>query len=451
MKKQSKIIVIYIVIITALLGGAFVYFVKGQREAFVLAKESFAIKFEEADINRINRVFRIKSVILLDGEYVVLDQNGTVWKWKEGETKEDAVAITGMEDIVQITATGYDSIYALTSGGDVYAWGINAGFLINPEEDTNVEFPEPVKLKGLSNIVSIDAGSGQAYAVNDSGQLFVWGLGRYKSEKEDYIPSLLEGPQKLTDNVEEIYPGTGNFHYFRSKDNQFFSIMSAEYYRDYLAYVIVPNFPGEPTMFNWRDDIYAGKNERIFDIRKTGGFYLTYLYEMGKNDNIALLAADDYTIYMYEKDGALLYWNSGRITYHDCERAGASLELQDLDYSGFFEEVDISSVMNTGILVPDIISISPSKEGALFLMEDGSVFTSGYVTTEVKDVEHFDSRNPKPNISERTVVEPQLSLKELSFQRLEFENIVSISSDKNDIFYLVDKYGNIYSYQISLE
>ncbi|MCM1155908.1 MAG: hypothetical protein NC314_04305 [Roseburia sp.] len=430
MKKRYKKIVVCVIIIAILLCGIFVNYMKKQEK---------------------NRILGIKNVIVQNGEYVVLDQSGTVWKWKEGETKENAVAIPEMEDIVQLVDTGYNSIYALTDEGDVYAWGINIGYLIDPAEHTGVEFPEPIKLEGLSNIVSIDAANGQAFALNNNGQLFVWGLGRYKASEEDYIPSLLEGYRELTDNVAEIYPGTGNFHYFKTKDNQFFSIMSAEHIGDSLAYFIVPSFPGEPSASNWLDDIHTGKNEQIFDIREEGGFCFVYLYEMGQNDNIALLAADGYTMYMYQKDGTLWYWNSERITYHDCERAGASLELQALDYSGFFEEVDIGNVLSTEIdrrVIPAVISISPGKDGALFLMEDGRVFASEYITTEVRDVEHFDSRNPNPHISVRTAVEPHLSLKGLSFHQLEFENIVNISSDKNNNFYLIDKSANIYCYQI---
>lgn len=331
---------------------------------------------------------------------IALDENGNVGKWEDGETKEDAVAIAGVENVVQIVDTGYDSVYALTSEGDVYAWGTNRGWLIDPEErETSVVFPEPVKLQGLSNIKSIDAANGRAFAINDDGQLFVWGLERYKGNMKDSIPSLLEGYQGLTDQVEEIYVGAGNFHYFKCKDNQIFSIISLEHISEYLDYFIVPNFKEEPPVSDWKNEVWTGNSERIFDIRVGGGYDRVFLYKMGKNNNVDLMGADAYTMYLYQNDGSLWYWNSDRITYHDCERAGASVELRDLDYSGFFEEVNIGNVLNMGTentKIPPIICISPGEEGALFLLENGQVLVSEYVTAEIKDVEYFGRNTSNP-------------------------------------------------------
>ena len=256
-------------------------------------------KIEMGDIKMVISPDRMSCII-------ALDENGNVWQWEEGKTKEDAVVIAGVEDVVQIVDTGYSSVYALTSEGDVYAWGLNHGWLIAPEErESSLEFPEPVKLQGLSNIVKIDAANGRAFAVNDDGQLFVWGLGRYKYEVEDYIPSLLEGYQELTNHVEEIYVGGGDFHYFKCEDNQIFSIISVEYLLEYLAFFIVPNFQGEPSAADWWDEIRTGNGERIFDIREEGSYYLVYLYKMGENENVALMGADAYTMYVYQNDTML--------------------------------------------------------------------------------------------------------------------------------------------------
>ena len=395
----------------------------------------------------------IKTVISPDRMscIIALDENGNVWKWEEGKTIEDAVVIAGVEDVVQIVDTGCGSVFVLTSEGDVYAWGMNRGWLIAPEErETSVVFSEPVKLQGLSNIIKIDAANGRAFAVNDDGQLFVWGLGRYKDSIEDYIPSLLEGYQELTDHVEEIYVGGGDFHYFKCEDNQVFSIISVEYILDYLDFLIVPNFQGEPSASDWQNEIYTGNSERIFDIREEGSFHHVYLYKMGENENVALMGADAYTMYVYQNDGILWYWSSDRITYHDYEWAGASVELRDLDYSGFFEEMDIGSVLDVetdSTEIPAIVSISPGEEGALFLLENGQVLVSEYVAAEIKDVEYW-GRNASNPQNTWTDVKHDFTTKKLSLRKLDFENIVNISTDKKNKFYLVDKDGNIYCYQM---
>ena len=260
----------------------------------------------------------------------------------------------------------------------------------------------------------------------------------------------MDGYEERTDNVEEIYVGAGDFHYFKRKDNQIFSIMLTEHLTDDLSYFIVPNFAGEPAASDWLSDMRAGKSERIFDVRVEGGPCLVYLYEMGKKDDIALISADGYTMYLYQTDGTLWYWNSDIIAYHDKERAGASVERRDLDYSGFFEEADVGEILDMGTdstAIPKIVSISPGINGALFLLENGEVFVSEYVTTEIKDVEYFARSHGNPQ-NTWTEVAYDFPLKGLSFRKLDFENIINISSNKNNKFFLIDKAGNIYSYEI---
>ncbi len=139
-------------------------------------------------------------------------------------------------------------------------------------------------------------------------------------------------------------------------------------------------------------------------------------------------------MYLYQEDGTLWYWDSDLITYHDKEWAGASVERRDL--------LDMET---DDLLVPKIISISPGVDGALFLLENGEVFVSEYVTTEIKDVEYFRRSHGNPQNTWTTVAK-DLPLKGLSFRKLDYENINGISSDKNNTFYLIDKDENIYCY-----
>lgn len=408
---------------------------------------------EEAEAEEKIEPGNIKTVISPDGMscMLALDEDGYVWKWEEGKTKADAVVIAELEGIVQIVDTGSGSVYALTEKGDVYAWGINRGLLIDPEADEyNIVFPNPIKLSNLSNIVKMEVSNGRAFAVDQNSRLFVWGLGRYKYVTPDYVPSLMDGYEEQTANVEEIYVGTGDFHYFKRKNDEIFSILLSEHLADDLSYFIVPNFEGEPAVSDWLSDIREGKSERIFDVRVEGGPQCVYLYEMGKKEDIDLISADGFTMYMYQTDGTLWYWNSDMITYHDKEKAGASVERRDLDYSGSFEEADLGEILDMGSdsrAVPQIISISPGIDGALFLLENGEVFTSEYVTTEIKDVEYFERSHGNP---QKTAIRHayDFHLKGLSFRKLNFENIINISSNKNNQFFLVDEDGNIFSYQI---
>lgn len=100
--------------------------------------------------------------------------------------------------------------------------------------------------------------------------------------------------------------------------------------------------------------------------------------------------------------------------------------------------------------IPAIISISSGEEGVLFLLENGQVLVSGYVTAEIKDVEYFGRNTSNPQDTWTDVIH-NFATKKLSLRKLNFENIVNISSNKKDKFYLVDKAGNIYYYQMEAE
>lgn len=171
-------------------------------------------------------------------------------------------------------------------------------------------------------------------------------------------------------------------------------------------------------------------------------------YEMGVNNNIILISADNYTMYMYKDDNTLWYWNSERITYHDYPRAGIKIDTHYLDYNGSFEQVDIKSIVRIEVDGEEdlrIVSICPCKENVLFLLNNGQAFASEYITTEIKDVEYYYIVQSNPQNSAPDI-EYNMHLKGISFYKLDYENIVSISSDKDSNFYLADESGNIIHY-----
>ncbi len=371
---------------------------------------------------------------------IVLDDNGNVWI--KDETRNMAVQIPEMKNVIEIIDTGYSAFYALTDEGDVYAWGSNLGGFIHPEINRVKEKPELAKREELSDIVDMAVGFRGAFAVDREGRLYAWRLGRHSVYEQDITPSLFEENQELIGKVEEVYPGTGRYHFFKREDGSLFSIMSLEKLnaKD-KSYFIFPVFSGDEPVSDWCND------ERVFDIRGAEENKLVVLYEMGTRDDIELLANDNCTMYMYLEDGTLWYWNNERITYYNKEEAGAPVELQGYDYNGFFEEVDIRSILgitDESVDTPKIIDIYSGRDGVLFLMEDGQVFASEYVTKEVRDVEYYTFEEEEGVPLTETCY--QMRLKELSFRKLEFEDIISINSDEDSSFYLVDKFGNVYCY-----
>jgi alpha-tubulin suppressor-like RCC1 family protein len=112
---------------------------------------------------------------------LVLRADGTVWSWGYGgggqlgqsstTTRTSPTQIAGLQNVVQVVARGSFSM-ALKADGTVWAWGDNSGGRTGGS-GTMV----PVQINGLSNIVSINAGTNTAaaFATDASGQVFAWG------------------------------------------------------------------------------------------------------------------------------------------------------------------------------------------------------------------------------------------------------------------------------------
>lgn len=94
------------------------------------------------------------------------------------------------------------------------------------------------------------------------------------------------------------------------------------------------------------------------------------------------------------------------------------------------------------------MEICAGKENTLFLMENGQVFMSEYITTEVKDIEYYNGANTRADRTVFTSVKPNMELKALSFRRLDYEDIVHINTDGEYHFSLIDKNGDYFALSI---
>ncbi len=134
------------------------------------------------------------------------------------------------------------------------------------------------------------------------------------------------------------------------------------------------------------------------------------------------------------------------IPFHDWKDAQVDPESCKQDFSGNWERVTAGDI--AGMAQEDggplpIADICAGSDNVLFLTKNGQVFISEYVTSEVRDVDYYNNMNTNP-YRERTLTAWDLEIKELSFRKLDWENIVSINTDGTCHFTAVDENGECF-------
>lgn len=109
------------------------------------------------------------TAICADGAYsIALDSNGVVWAW--GKVP---VPVERLTNIIAVAA-GAGHFLALENGGQLWAWGddgvgqLGDGGLIGRTD-------LPMKVSGMTNVISIAAGSDASVALDGNGKLWQWG------------------------------------------------------------------------------------------------------------------------------------------------------------------------------------------------------------------------------------------------------------------------------------
>jgi alpha-tubulin suppressor-like RCC1 family protein len=88
------------------------------------------------------------------------------------------VMVSGLEDVdIVAVAVGWQFSLALSSAGEVWAWGANESGQLG--DDTLLDRAEPARVEGLEDIVAIEASSRTALALDATGNLWTWGSGEF--------------------------------------------------------------------------------------------------------------------------------------------------------------------------------------------------------------------------------------------------------------------------------
>ena len=144
--------------------------------------------------------------------------NGTVMAWGyndigelgDGTTTERTlpVAVKGLANVVAISAGSRTSL-ALLSNGTVVAWGDNVSGELGNGSSQQMS-TVPVHVRGLSNVVAVEAGNDFCFAVRANGTVFAWGdnsageLGIGSTVPQSNVPVQVKG----LSSVKQVAAGT---------------------------------------------------------------------------------------------------------------------------------------------------------------------------------------------------------------------------------------------------
>lgn len=159
----------------------------------------------------------VKEVHLNYENGVAVRKNGTLWIWGygygqmagEGDNKQ---WIPQQQILPEEEITGfyedenYGSKYALTAGGELYAWGSNAygqlGTSTNAGTSSKNNTPAKVSISGIKEFA---AQNGTCAALTKEGKLYLWGrnqagqLGNGSTGGYSYLPTAVLADKKVTE------------------------------------------------------------------------------------------------------------------------------------------------------------------------------------------------------------------------------------------------------------
>jgi alpha-tubulin suppressor-like RCC1 family protein len=153
---------------------------------------------------------------------LALTSSGEVWAWGAGDRGQlgngdiiDSsfpVAVSALTGIVSIAA-GDAHALALDSTGTLWAWGAgDVGQLGNGNSGGNADSAVPVQVSMPTNVVAIAAGANHSLAIDDAGDVFAWGSNATGqlgdgSQANNATPALVAG---FTTDVKGIAAGDGH-------------------------------------------------------------------------------------------------------------------------------------------------------------------------------------------------------------------------------------------------
>jgi uncharacterized repeat protein (TIGR02543 family) len=175
---------------------------------------------------------RIKSVKAGSSHSIAVTTSGRVYSWGRNtygqlgngtyiqQTTPTLISVTGYyNNPIQSVATGYIHSLALSSNGEVYAWGYNSDGSVGKGSNSTVPNPTLINFDGLLNgekIKSIEASERTSVAVTTSGRVYVWGDNRQGQVGDGLSATKIRNPKLISfdgiqsgETIEDVDVGAG--------------------------------------------------------------------------------------------------------------------------------------------------------------------------------------------------------------------------------------------------
>ncbi|MEF3306062.1 RCC1 domain-containing protein [Paenibacillus sp. GYB003] len=161
------------------------------------------------------------------GYSLALNEDGEVWTWgsqgkADGDVRQVMLNKGGrlipLNDIVAISA-GYDHSIALDRSGKLYVWGVNRDGQLGLGSGTLYSL-DAVELTGLPAMKAIAAGERSSAAVDETGNLWVWGVGVAGPSKNASGETVRFEPERITDGGHFATVSVGRDHGVATDDEE---------------------------------------------------------------------------------------------------------------------------------------------------------------------------------------------------------------------------------------
>jgi alpha-tubulin suppressor-like RCC1 family protein len=125
-----------------------------------------------------------------DAHVLALSSNGNVWAWGNGGSgalginsttnQYSPVQVTSLSDIIDIAA-GNQTSFAVSASGNLYAWGEANGYRLGTNNTTDQSSPVQIAPPSDKKYVAVSAMEENGGALTDTGEIYSWGACYYSS------------------------------------------------------------------------------------------------------------------------------------------------------------------------------------------------------------------------------------------------------------------------------